>query len=232
MTTAGHDLDAYRRHKNEHPREQAHVLLRALDAMTASEDPHVTFARLVENCTPHFADGCAIDLGDGNEPTCRLRATSCRKPVTGRRSLHTQFSGAPRGHFARYAGVFSAWWSDRDPSESDVLTAALLLRYTIALIDAERLTVLLGKSDERSSRLAIEAITTRPINLATGLLMATNGCDDREAENTLRAIATDTSRNLYEASRDLLESAQVPVREQHANGACQRIAKAPPLRQP
>jgi ANTAR domain len=196
--TAEADLDAFLRHRDDVPVPCRTALISSLSLLRGSDDPAVTFAGLPAACVPEFADGCQVELADGAEPLFRvthpassadeLRQAASHAPGSGQLLL-TPFRVASRTGYPSYAGVVTHWWTDRTPSGSDAVIAELMVRHLIALVDHERLMVAVARAEDRAGSLALEAISGRTINLATGVVMHQNGLGPEEAESQLRQSA-------------------------------------------
>ena len=174
------------------------ALISSLGRLRGSDDPVVTFAGLPRACVPAFADGCQVELADGTEPPFRAAHPACSADGPGPAAAHpagsdqvllTPFQVASRTGYSSYAGVVTYWWVGRRPSESDAAIAELLVRHLIALVDRERLMMAVARAEERAASLALEAISGRTINLATGIVMHQYGLSPDHAEDLLRKSA-------------------------------------------
>jgi hypothetical protein len=190
-TPAEADLDAFLRHRGDVPTAGGPALIRSLGRLRGSDDPVVAFAGLPRSCVPGFADGCQVELSDGTEPLFRVThpagaaggpEPSAAHPVAGDQMLLSPFQVASR--------------TGRTPSGADAVIADLMVRHVIALVDHERLMAAVARAEDRAASLALEAISGRTINLATGIVMHQNGLAPDEAEHLLRQSARTAGRDL------------------------------------
>ncbi len=203
----GADLDAYRRHRHESP-GPASVLAAHVAALTGSDQPQVVFARLADLAAAVLCDACEVEVDDGSGSRFHLRAEDDAAPRTGRdpeshdaaTELHLALSGPGRGQHPPYAGIVTfSWWSRR-PDVAEEVAATLAVRHAETLVDHERLLNLLGAAEGRAAEAAVSAITTRSINLATGIAMHQYGATEEVGEDLLRQSATANGRTLYGAA--------------------------------
>jgi hypothetical protein len=202
-------------------------LCRSLDRIRASDDPVVTFARVARACVPEFADGCRAELTDGTEPPFRVthRAGSAERPEAAAadpvRSEHVLLAPVrvvSRPGYPSYAGIMTFWWDAGVPSPSSAMVAQLIVRHTVALIDGERLRAEVARADDRAASLALNALSSRVITLATGIVMHQRRLSEDEAERVLRQAARDSGRAAADVAADILgsgalaEAAGAPVR--------------------
>jgi hypothetical protein len=191
--------------------------MRALDALPVCDDPAATFAGLVRACVPDFADSCAVELSDGTGPpfraTCpeRALAPDGSSPMADRDSrpdglLHAPFRVPSRSGYPPYAGVLTFWWNGRIPTDSDAVVADLMAKHAIAVVDRERLMAALAQSDDRAAQVALDAISGRTINLATGIVMHQRTLSQQAAEELLRRAAHATGASLYTVAGQVLRA--------------------------
>lgn len=217
---AGADLDAFLRRRGDVPTGSRSALIRSLGRVRRSDDPVVTFARLPGACVPDFADGCQVELSDGAEPVFRARhpaSAACDPEATAGADagpghmLHTPFRVASRTGYPSYAGIVTHWWTRRAPSESDAVIAELIVRQLNALVDQERLLAAVARAEERAASLALEAITGRTVNLATGIVMRQHGLPPDDAEDLLRRSARMAGRGLPQMAAGVVISGSLPA---------------------
>lgn len=213
------DLDAFFRHRHDVPAACCAALISSLSALRRSDDPVVTFAGLPRACVPRFADGCQVELSDGVERPFRAvhpaGPADCPGPaavcsVGPGHVLLTPFRAASRTGYPSYAGVVTYWWTGRAPSESDAAVADLVVRHLIALVDHERLMVAVARAEDRAASLALEAISGRTINLATGVVMHQYGLAPDDAEDLLRRSARMAARGLAQVAAHVVRSGALP----------------------
>jgi hypothetical protein len=214
-TVAEADLDAFFRHRDDVPTACCAALIRSLSGLRGSDDPVVTFAGFPRACVPVFADGCQVELSDGTEPPFRVAhptssadrpAPTAAHPGGSDQMLLTPFQVASRTGYPSYAGVVTHWWTGRTPSESDAAIADLMVKHLIALVDHERLMAAVGQAEDRAASLALETISSRTINLATGIVMRQNGLAPDDAEDLLRQSARITATGLAEMAASVVRS--------------------------
>lgn len=187
----GGDLDAFRRYRAQLPAGFAHPLSEALSRLGVSDQPAVLFARLANVVVPGLADGCDVELLEGGDAL--LRASVGELPATGRGELDGMLrlpvQGAGCGSHPSYTGVLTLWWTARPPSSAEIMAADLLVRHLVSLVDVERLKSVVGESDSRAARSAVDAIASRPINMAVGVVMHQFNSNEDDAEERLREYA-------------------------------------------
>jgi hypothetical protein len=217
---AGADLDAFRRHRGDTPAASPSSLVSALANLPAGDDPAVAFARLAQACVPAFADGCSVEISDGDQPpfSAAFPAEEAEPPAAGRSSsaagqltgpgqiLHAPFLVPSRSGYPSYAGVLTLWWTNRTPTETDAVIADLMARHVIALVDRERLMAAVCRSDDRAAEVALEAISGRTINMAIGIVMHQRALPPEEAEEVLRQAGAAAGRSLYEVAAYVVRS--------------------------
>jgi hypothetical protein len=125
--------------------------------------------------------------------------------------LLTPFQVASRTGYPSYAGVVTHWWSGRTPSASDAAIADLMVKHLIALVDHERLMAAVARAESQAASLALEAISGRTINLATGIIMQQNGLAPDDAEDLLRQSARTAGRGLAEVAASVVRSGALGV---------------------
>jgi ANTAR domain len=217
--TAEADLDAFFRHRDDVPKTCRTAVIGSLSRLRGSDDPVVTFAGLPAVCVPEFADGCQVELSDGAESLLRLTYPPSRADRPERIAAHAPGSGqllltpfrvASRTGYPSYAGVVTHWWTRRTPSDSDAAIADLMVKHLIALVDHERLMAAVARAEDRAASLALEAISGRTINLATGIVMHQNGLAPEEAENQLRQSARAAGLGLLQVAASVVRCASPP----------------------
>lgn len=208
----GGDLDAFRRYRENAPAGPALPLREALSRLGPSEEPAVVFARVVDVVVPDLADGCDVELLEEGEALLRASA-GCAHPTEGGEldgMVRLPVQGLGRGSHPSYAGVLTLWWTARVPSPAEIMTADLLVRHVTGLVDLERLKSAVGESDSRAAGSAVEAIATRPINMAVGVVMHQLDCDQDEAEEHLRDFAAEHDVGLSEAAAHVARHRHLP----------------------
>ena len=109
-----------------------------------------------------------------------------------------------RTGYPPYAGVVTRWWTGRTPSENDAVIAELTVNHLIGLVDYERLMAMVARAEDQAAGVALEAISGRTINLATGIVMHQNGLAAQDAEDLLRRHARMTGSSLHEAAASVV----------------------------
>jgi hypothetical protein len=214
-TTAQADLDAFMRHGHDVPKACRAALIGSLSRLRGSDDPVVTFASLPEACVPEFADGCQVELCDGTEPLFHVAhpasSASGPEPNTAhpdaeQRVLLTPFRVVSRTGYPSYAGVVTHWWTGRAPSGDDAVIADLMVKHLVALVDRERLMAAVARAEARAASLALEAISGRAINLATGIVMHQKVLAPDDAEDLLRQCARTAGSSLAQIAASVVRS--------------------------
>jgi hypothetical protein len=214
-TAAEADLDAFFRHRDDVPTAGCAALISSLGRLRGSDDPVVTFAGLPRACVPEFADGCQVELSDGTEPLFRVKhpvgsaddpEPHAGQPAAADQMLLTPFRVASRAGYPSYAGVVTHWWTGRAFSKSDAVIADLMVKHLIALVDHERLMVAVARAEDQAASLALEAISGRAINLATGIVMHQYGLAPDDAEDLLRQSARTAGKGLAQMAASVVRS--------------------------
>ncbi len=123
--------------------------------------------------------------------------------------LLTPFRVASRTGYPSYAGVVTHWWTGRTPSASDAAIADLIVKHLIALVDRERLMAAVAGAEDRAASLALEAISGRAVNLATGIVMHQKGLAPEAAEGLLRRSARMAGRSLAQVAASVVRSGEL-----------------------
>jgi hypothetical protein len=209
------DLDAFFRHRDDVPTAGCAALIGSLGRLRGSDDPVVTFAGLPRACVPEFADGCQVELSDGVEPSFRVThpadaadgpERAAPHPVGPDHVLLTPFRVASRTGYPPYAGVVTHWWTGRASSGTDAVIADLMVKHLMALVDHERLMVAVARAEDQAASLALEAISGRTINLATGIVMHQYGLAPADAEDLLRQTARIAGTGLAQMAASVVRS--------------------------
>jgi hypothetical protein len=209
------DLGAFFRHRGDVPAACCAALIDSLSRLRGCDDPVVTFGGLPEACVPGFADGCQVELADGAKPLFRVTYPAgpadrpgppAAHPAGPDQVLSTPFRVVSRTGYASYAGVVTHWWTGRAPSESDAVIADLMVKHLVALVDHERLMAVVAQAEDRAAALALEAISGRTINLATGIVMHQDRLAADAAEDLLRQSAGMTGRSLHQVAASVVRS--------------------------
>jgi FCD domain len=196
------------------------ALIESLTQVRASDDPVVTFGGLPQACVPEFADGCQVELADGADPTFRAVSpvsaaedleAATRHQARPDQVISTPFQVAARVGYASCGGVVTYWWTGRMPSNSDAVIADILVKLLVALVDQERLMAAVRRAEDRAARLALEAVSGRTIQLATGIVMQQRGLAPDSAEDLLRESAKLTAKDLYEVAASVVRSGALTV---------------------
>jgi ANTAR domain len=194
-TSAEADLEAFLRHLDDVPAACRVAVIGSLGRLRGSDDPVVTFAGLPMACVPAFADGCQVELSDGAQPLSRVThpASSADGPqpdtAAADQMLLTPFRVVSRTGYPSYGGVITHWWTGRAPTDSDAAIADLMVKHLIALVDRERLMMAVARAEDRAASLALQAISGRTVDLATGIVMHQYGLAAGDAEDLLRRSA-------------------------------------------
>jgi hypothetical protein len=210
------DLDAFFRHRADVPMTSCAALIASLSRLRGSDDPVVTFGGLPGACVPGFADGCQVELSDGTQSPFRVTHPASPEPAAAHHAgldqvLCTPFRVVSRTGYPSYAGVATHWWTGRAPSDSDAVIADLMVKHLVALVDHERLMAVVARAEEQAAALALEAISGRTINLATGIVMHQDRLAADDAEDLLRQSARMTGRSLHQVAASVVRSGSLGV---------------------
>jgi hypothetical protein len=127
--------------------------------------------------------------------------------------LLTPFRAVSRTGYSSYAGVVTHWWSSRAPSESDAAIADLMVKHVIAMVDHERLMAAVARAEDRAASLALEAISGRIVNLATGIVMHQYGLASEEAEGLLRQSARMEGCGVAQVAANVVRTGSLATQE-------------------
>jgi hypothetical protein len=213
-STAEADLEAFLRQRDDVPSACRAALISSLSRLRGSDDPVVTFAGLPGACVPVFADGCQVELSDGTQPLFKIAhpagSADGNEPDTASRAANqvvlTPFRVVSRTGYPSYAGVVTHWWTGRAPCDSDAAIADLMVKHLIALVDRERLMMAVGRAEDRAASLALQAISGRTVNLATGIVMHQCGLVAGDAEDLLRRSAKEARRSVPQLAANIVRS--------------------------
>jgi hypothetical protein len=225
------DLGAFFRHRDDVPAARGAALTGSLSQLRGSDDPAVTFAGLPAACVPEFADGCQVELSDGAEPPFRVARPErpAAHPVSPEQLLLTPFRVASRTGYPPYGGIVTHWWTRRTPAESDAVIAELMVRHLIALVDRERLMAAVARAEDQAASLALEAISGRTINIATGIVMHQHGLAPGDAEDMLRQSASVTGTGFSQVAASVVRFRGLQAIPEHLRAAPasrQRLARS------
>jgi hypothetical protein len=209
-TTAEADLEAFLRQRDDVPPACRAALIGSLSRLRGSDDPVVTFAGLPRACVPVFADGCQVELSDGTQPLFQVTHPASpadgNEPNTANQVVLTPFRVVSRTGYPSYAGVVTHWWTGRAPLDSDAAIADLMVKHLIALVDRERLMMAVARAEDRAASLALQAISGRTVNLATGIVMHQCALAAGDAEDLLRRSARAAGRSVPELAAGIVRS--------------------------
>ncbi len=207
------DLDAYRRHRGMSPQGRPVLLVSVLEAVKPSPQPHVLFARVAEAISTSLADGCQVELSDGVEPPLSVLARRDGRTFDASPDpasvVEAPFRIPSRGGQPSYAGILTLWWNDRPATDSDRIIAELLVRHVTGLVDRQRLMDRAGASEARAAGAAMEAIASRQVNLAIGIIMGRDRCSAARAEAALTDLAEERVAELYTVAAETVRSADL-----------------------
>lgn len=209
----GADLDAFRRHRAQVQGEAERPISEALSRLPLSDQAALVFARLADVVVPGLADGCDVELvEDGDAP---LRASAGASRASGARELdgmlRLSVHGPGHGPHPSYAGLVTLWWTARAPSSAEMMTADLLVRHVVSLVAVERLKSVVGRSDSRAAVSVVDAIATRTMNKAVGVVMHQFRCEDDDAEGRLREFAAAHDLPMHEAAAHVVRHGELPT---------------------
>jgi hypothetical protein len=213
------NLDAFFRHRADVPVPRGSGLISSLGQLRGSDEPVVTFGRLPGVCVPGFADGCQVELSDEEQPSFRVvfpvssadGSDAAAPPVGPEHVLVTPFRVVSRVGYPSSAGVVTHWWASRKPGASDAVIADLMVKYLVALVDQERLMAAVARAEDRAAELALLAIGSRTISLATGIVMHQNSLAADDAEDLLRQSAHAAGSGLHQTAAGVVHSGSLGV---------------------
>ena len=169
------------------------MIVNASDAVRPSRQPHVLFGRVADAVSEALADGCQVELSDGVEPPLSVLTRREGQPSDSAPDpanvVETSFHIPSRGGQPSYAGILTMWWNDRPATDADRLIAELLVGHVAELVDRHRLMDRAGTSEARAAASAMEAIASRQVNLAVGVVMGRDDVSAAQAEAALSDLA-------------------------------------------
>jgi hypothetical protein len=215
----------------------------ATDELRRSSDPAVVLSSLARACVPSFCDGCALELSEGLEPVVRVSYPMAGDDPAGEPSALSRGQPGPPGaspdiaacHLVvtsfqapsafgqpSFAGIMVHRWQAREPTPSDAIVARLLVDNALAMIQHERLAEVAAQSQARAAFLAVEAMTSRAIGEATGIVMATRHLSSSVALDLLRATASQAGRTLHEVALEVVHAGRLDDRSERPVGRARR----------
>ena len=207
------NVRAFIRHRASVPGPCRAALIGSLGALRRSEDPVVTFASLPAACVPQFADGCQVELSDRVGGLFRAGTPAGLEPgpeagpaglAPEDQTLLTPFRVPSRSGYPPYAGVVAHWWTGRAVRDGDAIIADLIVKHLIAVVDHERLMAAVARAEDQAASLALEAISTRTMNLAIGIVMHQYGLAPENAEDLLRETARSAGTTLAQTAASVV----------------------------
>jgi len=195
--------------------------LPVLDDLRRSAEPAVVLSSLARLCVPSFSQRCAVELSEGLDPVFTV---SFPPPAPGRvpeaRSPDDEApGGGPAGHavitpfgmpsaFGRpsFAGYLIHAWTLRVPATGDAMIARLLVDHALGVVQYERLAATAAAAESRSARLALDAIASRVIGEATGILMAGLRLSETAAVSQLTAAGQRSGHTLHDVAREVVRT--------------------------
>jgi AmiR/NasT family two-component response regulator len=82
----------------------------------------------------------------------------------------------------------------------------LIVKHLVALVDHERLMTAVARAEDRAAHLALEAISSHTISLATGIVMHQIGLTAQDAEDRLRQAAESGCEDLHQLAAGVVRS--------------------------
>jgi ANTAR domain len=171
-----------------------------------SAEPAVVLSSLARSSVPSFSDWCAVELSEGTEQVFRVSYPLPGEPgdddgaPSADQIVTTSFDLRSCHGRPAFAGVVVHCWRLRTPTASDAIIARLLVDGAISLVRHERLAELAAVADDRSARLAIEAMSNWTIGQATGMVMVTQSVTSADAFDMLGRAARQAGREVYDVA--------------------------------
>jgi hypothetical protein len=191
----------------------------ALRDLRRSAEPTVVLSSLARLSVLCFSDGCALELSEGADPVFELSfpppgeepspgngSSRGTEPPTGM-AVITAFDMPSADGRPSFSGHVIHSWTLRVSTAEDAVIARMLVDHALEVVRFERLAEIARAAEDRSARLAREAMASRSIGEAIGIEMATRHLDRTAAIELLKDASRQSGRSLHEISVDVVRAA-------------------------
>ena len=196
--------------------------LPVLNDLRRSAEPAVVLSSLARLCVPSFSQRCAVELSEGLDPvftvsyplTAPGRVPEARSPDD-----EAPPGDGPAGHTVitpfgmpsafgqpSFAGYLIHTWTLRVPATGEAMIARLLVDHALGVVQYERLAATAAAAESRSAQLALDAIASRVIGEATGILMAALRLSETAAVGQLTAAGRRSGHTLHDVAREVVRT--------------------------
>lgn len=200
------------------------LLRLAFHDLRRSVEPTVVLSSLARLSVPCFSDRCALELSEGLDPVFKVSfSLPGEDPL--RRNEYSRDDEPPTGVAETGVAVITAFdmasgqghpsfsgnvihsWTLRVPTAQDAVIAQLLLDHALEVVRYERLAEMTQAAEDRSARLAREAMANRSIGEAIGIEMVAGRLSRTAAIELLKDASRQSGRSLHEISVDVVRAA-------------------------
>jgi hypothetical protein len=191
----------------------------ALRDLRRSAEPAVVLSSLARLSVPCFSDGCELELSEGldpvfevsfplpgDEPVRRNESSRGSEPPAGT-AVITAFDMPSADGRPSFSGHLIHSWTLRVPTAEDAVIARMLVDHALEVVRYERLAEIARAAEDRSARLAREAMAGLSIGEAIGIEMATRHLHRTAAIELLKDASRRSGRSLHEISVDVVRAA-------------------------
>jgi hypothetical protein len=105
-----------------------------------------------------------------------------------------------------FAGYLIHTWTLRVPAAGDAMIARLLVDHALAVVEYERLAENSAAAESRSAQLALDAMTSRVIGEATGIIMAALRVSEAAAVSQLKTAGRRSGRTMHDVAREIVRT--------------------------
>jgi hypothetical protein len=189
-----------------------------------SAEPAVVLSSLARLSVPCFSDGCALELSEGLDPVFDVsfplpseepvRKNGSRdKEKRAAMAVITAFDMPSADGRPSFSGHVIHSWTLRSAATEDAVIARMLVDHALEIVRYERLAEIARAAEDRSARLAREAMANLAIGEAIGIEMATRHLCRTAAIELLKDASRQSGRSLHEISVDVVQAATCATTE-------------------
>jgi hypothetical protein len=192
-----------------------------VDGIVRSDEPVVVLSSLARFSSPFFSDACTLEISAADdalfqvsfpladekprsEPAATQAGTGDRAIVGA--AVTTAFQAPPTYGYPSFAGLVVHSWTERIPTNDDMIIARLLVDHGVSIVQHERLAQSAARAEDRSAKLAMDLIASRTEGEAVGILRVRQQVAREEAINLLRRMSRTSHRTLYEVAAEMVRA--------------------------
>jgi len=186
------------------------ALSSALRDLRRSAEPAVVLSSLARLCVPGFSDECAVELSEGLDPVFTVSfPPSGEDPAPDEEwwgggdpppgtTVITPFEMPSADGRPSFSGHVMHGWARPPVAAGGAVIARLLVDHALAVIGYERLADRARAAEERSARVARQAMAGQSIGEAVGLVMGSRHLGRTAALDLLRDASRQSGGSLHE----------------------------------